>query len=104
MKRVKHIAFFQFKDTCTAEDIADVWRIMEDLPRKIPGILNLSWGVNTSTEGLSEGFTHSFVMLFENAAARDAYLPHPAHQEAVGLVVPRLERVVVCDHECDAQP
>ena len=55
MRRVKHIAFFQFKDTCTAEDIADVWRIMEDLPRKIPGILNLSWGVNTSTEGLSEG-------------------------------------------------
>ena len=102
MNRVKHIAFFQFKDTCTAADIADVWRIMEDLPRKIPGILGLTWGVNTSTEGLSEGFTHSFVMLFENAAARDAYLPHPAHQEAVGLVVPRLARVVVCDHECGA--
>ena len=102
MKRTKHIAFFQFKDTCTAEDIADVWRIMEDLPRQIPGILGLTWGANTSTEGLSEGFTHSFVMLFENAAARDAYLPHPAHQAAVAKVVPRLARVVVCDHECDA--
>jgi len=99
MKPVKHIAFFQFKPTCTPEDIADVWRIIEDLPRKIPGVLDLTWGVNNSTEGLSEGFTHSFVMLFESAAARDAYLPHPIHQEAVRQVVPRLERVVVCDHE-----
>ena len=99
MKPVKHIAFFQFKPTCTAADIADVWRIIEELPRQIPGILNLTWGVNTSTEGLSEGFTHSFVMIFESAAARDAYLPHPLHQEAARRVVPRLERVVVCDHE-----
>ena len=99
MPHVKHIAFFKFKPTCTAEDIADVWRIIEDLPRQIPGILGLTWGVNTSTEGLSEGFTHSFVLLFESAAARDAYLPHPAHLAAVDAVVPRLARVVVCDHE-----
>jgi hypothetical protein len=38
-------------------------------------------------------------MLFESVAARDAYLPHPIHQEAVGLVVPHLEAVIVCDHE-----
>ena len=99
MNRVKHIAFFRFKDTATPADIADVWRIIEELPRQIPGILDLTWGVNTSTEGLSEGFTHSFVMLFENAAARDAYLPHPAHVAAAAAVVPRLERVIVCDHE-----
>jgi 5,10-methylenetetrahydrofolate reductase len=100
-KKTKHIAFFEFKPSCTEEDIADVWRIMEDLPKQIPGILDLTWGKNTSSEGLSEGFTYSFVMLFESAAARDAYLPHPAHLAAVDKVVPRLERVVVCDHECD---
>ena len=38
-------------------------------------------------------------MLFESAAARDAYLPHPIHQEAARLVVPHLESVIVCDHE-----
>ncbi len=98
-RQTKHIAFFQFKPECTAEDITEVWRSMEDLPKQIPGILNLTWGANTSSEGLSEGFTHSFVMLFENAAARDAYLPHPAHQAAVAIVLPKLARVVVCDHE-----
>lgn len=101
MKNVKHIGFFKFKPECTDEDIAEVWRAIEDLPKKIPGILDLTWGVNDSTEGLSEGFTHSFVMLFEDKAARDAYLPHPIHQAAVEIVVPRLEAVIVCDHECD---
>lgn len=100
-RRTKHIAFFQFKDDCTAADIAEVWQIIEALPTQIPGILNLTWGPNTSSEGLSDGFTHSFVMLFESAAARDAYLPHPAHQAAVSRVVPKLARVIVCDHECD---
>src|ERR1044071_2367946 len=100
MKRnVKHIAFFKFKADRTPEQLAEVWRIIEDLPKRIPGILDLTWGPNNSTEGLSKGFTHSFVMLFEDLAARDAYLPHPAHQEAVRLVVPQLDDVIVCDHE-----
>ena len=99
MTRVKHLAFFKFKPTCTAEDIAEVWRLIEDLPRHIPGILNLTCGPNTSTEGLSQGFTHSFVMTFENAAARDAYLPHPVHAAAAEKVVKLLDAVIVCDHE-----
>jgi hypothetical protein len=99
MKRVKHIAFFKFKPGCTPGEIAEVWRIIEELPRQIPGILGLTWGPNISTEGLGQGFTHSFVMVFESVAARDVYLPHPAHQEAARRVVPRLDAVIVCDHE-----
>ena len=38
-------------------------------------------------------------MVFESPAARDAYLPHPVHQDAVTKVVPRLESVIVCDHD-----
>ena len=101
MKRVKHIGFFKFKTEFTGDDIAEVWRIMENLRREIPGILDFSYGENMSTEGLSQGFTHSFVMLFENRNARDAYLPHPVHQDAVRRVLPRLESVIVCDHECE---
>ena len=99
MKRVKHIAFFKFKPVCTPAEIAEVWQVMEGLPRQIPGILGLTWGPNISTEGLDQGFTHSFVMVFESVAARDAYLPHAAHQEAIRRVVPQLESVIVCDHE-----
>lgn len=102
MKNVKHVGFFKFKPECTPEEIAEVWRVMENLPKEIPGILDLTWGVNDSTEGLSEGFTHSFVMLFVDKAARDNYLPHPVHQAAVDVVAPQLEAVIVCDHECES--
>ena len=98
-KTVKHIAFFKFKTDRTPEQIAEVFRIIEDLPKKIPGILGLTWGANISPEGLDQGYTHSFIMTFESVAARDIYLPHPVHQAAVKLVVPQLESAVVCDHE-----
>jgi hypothetical protein len=101
--RIKHIAFLKFKPSCTAADIARLWRLIEDLPRQIPSILGFSWGPNVSSEGLDQGFTHSFVMVFESAAARDAYLPHPAHQAVVQELLPQLESVIVCDHEFEAE-
>lgn len=52
-----------------------------------------------SPEGLNEDFTHGFIMTFDSAKSRDAYLPHPEHQRVADIVVPRLERVVVFDFE-----
>jgi len=99
MPNVKHIAFFKFKSERTPEQIAEVFRLVEELPRKIPEILSLTWGPNISPEGLDRGFTHSFIMTFDNVAARDAYLRHPAHQSALTAAVPLLESVIVCDHQ-----
>jgi hypothetical protein len=98
-KQIKHIAFLKFHRSCTAADIAELWRLIEELPQQIPGVLDLTWGPNVSTEGLDGGFTHSFVMVFESAAARDAYLPHPAHQAVVRKLMPKLASVIVCDQE-----
>ncbi|MBC7980927.1 MAG: Dabb family protein [Armatimonadetes bacterium] len=99
MPKLKHIALFKFKADCSAEDIARVWRIIEDLPKQIPGFLDLTWGTDASVEGLSDGFSHSFVAIFESVEARDLYLPHPVHQAAVAIIMPMLERVIVIDHE-----
>jgi hypothetical protein len=98
-KTVKHIAFIKFKPGRTPAQITEVWRALEDLPKKIPGILGFTWGPNISPEGLDQGYTHSFIMTFESVAARDHYLPHPAHQAAVKVVLPQIESVIVCDHE-----
>ena len=35
--------------------------------------------MNNSPEGKNLGFTHVYMLTFEDAAARDAYLPHPDH-------------------------
>lgn len=68
----------------------------------MPGLLSFAGGANTSGEGLSRGYTHSFAVTFESAAARDGYLPHPAHVEAKAFIGERLEgadAVCVMDFE-----
>ena len=76
-----------FKKTCTAQDQELFWQKIKDLPKQIPGILEFSSGPNISSEGLNQGYTHSFIMTFESEKARDEYLPHPIHQAAVKVVI-----------------
>lgn len=97
MPRINHLALFQFKPECTADDIELVRRTIADLPQRIPGIVAFNWSPDISVEGLADGFTHSFIFTFESVAARDAYLPHPVHQAAVQIVMPCLARVIVVD-------
>ena len=97
---VQHIALFQFKSG--ASD-AIIHRTVDDLRRlakTIPGIIDFSIGTNSSPEGLASGLTHGFVMTFQDAAARDAYLPHPEHEKFKAFVLPHIERVVVFDYDC----
>jgi len=35
----------------------------------------------------NQGFTHVYVITFEDEAARDAYLPHPEHQQFVDMLM-----------------
>ncbi len=51
------------------------------LPDRIAGIVSFEAGVNNSPENLNRGLTHVFQLTFVDAAARDAYLPHPAHKQ-----------------------
>lgn len=60
-------------------------------------MLKIEYGPYESSEGLNDGFTHGFIMTFDGPASRNAYLPHPLHEKAKQMVVPRLERVVVFD-------
>ena len=86
---VRHVVVFRFKPGATPEQIAELTRAFGALKGQIPGIVAFEHGVNNSPEGMNQGFTHVYVMTFTNAAARDAYLPHPAHK-AFGALVGRL--------------
>jgi hypothetical protein len=76
---VRHIVVFKYKPAATAEQIRQVTEAFRDLRKKIPGITAFEDGVNNSPEGKNLGFTHVYMLTFEDAAARDAYLPHPDH-------------------------
>ncbi len=51
-----------------------------------------------SVENKAAGFTHGFLVTFRDEKGREVYLPHPAHQEFVKLVGPRIENVLVFDY------
>jgi len=56
------------------------------LKGKIPGIVSFEYGLNNSPENLNKGFTHVYLLTFKDAAARDAYLPHPEHKSFGALL------------------
>ena len=83
----------------SAAAIQEVETAFAALPGKIPQIRSFEWGTNISPEKLDKGFTHGFILTFSNAADRDAYLVHPAHQEFGKLVGPVLADVFVVDFD-----
>ena len=99
MSKVKHIGLVKFKEGTSEEQINDLFSQLLDLSESVAGIEDYVSGPNTSPEGLNEGFTHGFVMTFTDAAARDAYLPHPDHERAKQTFLPLIDKIVILDFE-----
>ncbi|MHB8520637.1 MAG: Dabb family protein [Limisphaerales bacterium] len=99
MSAVKHIVLVKFKAGTASSQIQHIFAELKRLSKVIPGILDYSEGVDSSPEGLNQGFTHGFIMTFRDTAARDAYLPHPEHERVKAITLPHVESVVVFDFE-----
>jgi len=78
---VRHIVIFKFKPGTTPAQIKEVTDAFRGLQTKIPGITSFEHGINNSPEKKNLDFTHVYMLTFEDAAARDAYLPHPEHKK-----------------------
>jgi len=94
---LRHVVLFKFKEEVTEQQIQEVVDAFSALPDKIGTIVDFETGTDVSVENKAAGFTHGFIVSFEDEQGRDIYLPHPAHQEFVKLVGPRLENVLVFD-------
>ena len=94
---LQHIVLFKFKLETTPEKVAEIIAAFEALPSKIKEIKGFKWGTNNSPEKLDKGLTHAFILTFDSAADRDAYLPHPAHKAFGAVVGPWLADVTVVD-------
>jgi lysophospholipase L1-like esterase len=95
---LRHVVLFKFKAEVTPAQAQEVADAFAALPKKIDAIEGFEWGTDVSVENKSEGLTHGFVVTFRDEKGRDEYLPHPAHQEFVKLVGPRVEKVIVFDY------
>lgn len=97
-KVLRHVVLFQFKPETTDKQVEEITSAFAGLPGKIDAIVDFEWGTDVSVENKAGGFTHGFLVTFRDEKGRDAYLPHPAHQEFVKLVGPHVKKVLVFDY------
>jgi hypothetical protein len=84
---IRHTVLLKVHSDVTESEIADVFTALKNLESEIPGILSITAGKDNSPEGLRRGHTHGFTVDFDSAESRDAYLPHPAHQNVGARIV-----------------
>ena len=94
----RHVVTFKYGAGVPPNRIADITERFAALRDSIPGVTAFEHGVNNSPEGLNKDITHVYLLTFADAAARDAYLPHPAHQRFVELLDGAVEDVFVIDY------
>jgi hypothetical protein len=88
---IVHLVLLKLRKDVPPADAKRVFEAIGGLRKVIPGITDYAYGPYSSPEGMNKGFTHGFTMTFESAAARDAYLPHPAHEKVKAQVLGLLE-------------
>ena len=96
--QIMHIVLFQFKPDAAPEAVQTVMDELRALKDKIPGILDISCGVNFSDR--AKNFTHGLVVRFTDRAALEVYGPHPEHQRVVqNYINPIRTDVLAFDYE-----
>jgi hypothetical protein len=94
---LRHVVSFKFKKEAKADDIAKIEKAFVALKSKISEIQSLEWGTDVGPEGLSKGFTHTWILQFKDVAALKTYIDHPDHVAFVKLLKPSLDDVFVMD-------
>jgi Stress responsive A/B Barrel Domain len=96
---IRHCVLFSFIEGTDEAGIDRIERDFNLLKTVIPEIADMEWGLNNSPEGKTKGFTHMFLLTFNNVYDRDSYLIDPNHQAFSSLVGPFLKDVLVFDYE-----
>ena len=96
-KVLRHVVTFQFKEEITPARRDQAIKDFLALKDEIPEIKSFEGGKDISVEGLNKEFTHCFILSFENEAARDIYIPHPAHKKLAEKNKPLMQDLVVVD-------
>lgn len=95
---VEHLVLFKTTADATEEQRERMIAELRSLRDRIPGIVHLSVGRNFSDR--NQGYDIGLCVRFEDRAALEVYLPHPAHRGCVDTyVAPIKEDVIVVDYE-----
>ena len=95
---VEHLVLFKVKAGVSEDAVQAMQTALRGLQEAIPGILEITVGANFSER--SQGFTHGLLVRFQDRAALDIYIPHPAHEDTRNnYILPIVEDVLVVDYE-----
>ena len=100
MPKIYHMVLVKFA-SAKAHRAPELGAALAALQAKMPGFLSVRGGPYSSPEGLNQGYTHGYLMVFENADVRNRYLTHPDHETLKQAFLPDLEGVVAFDFEAD---
>ncbi|WP_310461055.1 Dabb family protein [Sphaerotilus sp.] len=98
---LRHLVLLKFKPDTAPAAITDITSAFHALRSAIDTVRALESGTDVSPEGLARGYTHAFLLTFDDPAGRDHYLPHPTHQAFVARLQPLLDDVLVLDYATD---
>ncbi len=94
---IVHVVLVRWAATGPA-DIADrIDRAVRSVRDTVPGVVEIGHGPSVSVEHLERGYTYGLYVRFADAAARDGYLPHPAHEPLAELITTHSETFLVFD-------
>jgi hypothetical protein len=95
---IEHIVLFKWKEDAPEEAIRAAMDGLKALRDKIPGIIDLTCGVNFTDR--NQGFGTGLVVRFVDRAALETYGPHPEHQYVVqNLIAPFRTDLIAVDYE-----
>jgi hypothetical protein len=85
-QQLRHVVLFKFKDTANQADITKIEREFRALATtKVPQVRAFECGTHIGKESSNQGFTHGFILTFDNEADRDTYMAHDDHKAFVQL-------------------
>ncbi|MFP5076985.1 Dabb family protein [Rhizobium sp. YIM 134829] len=101
---IRHCVFIRFRPAVTPAEKAEIYRGIAALGERVAGMRTVHHGPNVSPEtGMDKGFAEGFIIDFDHAAARDAYLVDDEHRRLGALIVAAaaggVEGVLVFDLE-----
>jgi hypothetical protein len=103
-KELKHAVFVKFKEGTTPDEVQAVETALAGLAAKIDAIKAVEWGTNNSPETHDQGFTHCFMFTFDSEEGLREYADHPAHREAGGQLLSKMEKIRVIDFWAENAP
>ncbi len=76
---LSHVVLLKPKAEVSQAEIATALEHVQALQQAIPGIVSVQAGKNLNASN-NQGYTHGFIIQFENEEIFKGYAPHPAHK------------------------